>query len=221
MIMNTVNKNIPCFIVGDFNMNVDIDPHFENFYDVNRSHFVSTNILGLHQTIRTDNFDQTPTYDSMNNKLAKLNSTKETIERFDRIYYQKAHTIYSTEYKVRTDIPHSDHYPIECVFTGSNTTFQQIQVADTTCNKKTSIMIIIHNSEIDRIRKKYNIRYDKWMNHLDIFIDFVHENEFDTAYFKIHDMIQNKYIGTEMNFDNLHVSDQAECKMLWLMPDDR
>jgi hypothetical protein len=140
--------------------------------------------------------------------------------RLDRIYYLKHNVFYETQYKVRTDILCSDHYPIECVFIQSEKSIQDNQI-NTVNNKKTSLMIIIKDLEIDRMRKKYDIGYDRWMGHLNIFFGFVDRIDFDITFNRIEYIAQTKYLGSELVFDRLESLDQTKYKMLCLMPDEK
>lgn len=220
MILTHVNRSTPCFIMGDFNMTVDVVPQMNEFNDV----YMISNASDTYASVSEDSdssetVDRTPTYNPITNELAKLNSSTGSAERFDRIYYQKNNIIYLTEYLVRTDIPYSDHYPIECVFTETEQSIQE-HVVNTTDNKKTSMMLIISDPEIDRIRRKYDIGYDRWMGHLNIYFGFIERSDFDSAFYKIQNMINDKYIGSPMVFDRLESLDQTKYKMLCLMPNE-
>ena len=198
IILNQLNKASQNIIIGDFNMTTNTIPVLSD------------------EWIDSYGSDMTYTYDPQTNTLAKLNTMSGSPERLDRIYYSQK-TPYKTQYTVRKELMHSDHYPIECIFTETESD-NTIITAD---NKKTSMMIIIHNPEIDKIRRKYDIGIDRWMAHLNIYFGFIPRIDFDTAYYKIKDMIIDKFIGKTLIFDHMESLDQTKYKMLCLMPNEQ
>ena len=198
IILNQLNKSSQNIIIGDFNMTTNTIPLLDNEF------------------IDSYGSDMTYTYDPQTNTLAKLNTSSGNPERFDRIYYSKK-TFYQTQYKVRNELMCSDHYPIECIFTETESEESQITTPD---NKKTSMMLIINNPEIDKIRRKYDIGIDRWMAHLNIYFGFIPRIDFDTSYYKIKNILIDKYFGKTLIFDHMESLDQTKYKMLCLMPNE-
>lgn len=115
------------------------------------------------------------TYDPATNKYAKLLSVYKSEKRLDRILFQHRNLI-----PISIDVDRiviSDHYPLICQFDTRlltqdyDSTFISIDNNKVDSQNKLSLCAIIpyeYWSEINKIRAKYDVVYEKWMPHISI-----------------------------------------------------
>ncbi|VBB17634.1 hypothetical protein YASMINEVIRUS_97 [Yasminevirus sp. GU-2018] len=209
IILAKLGEGRTVFVTGDFNTNDEVIPQLDNFND-----------SADHCSKNKDDVDSEAdvkivfTYDPETNPLAKKISQSGARRRFDRIYVNKHYS--SQTYLVETDNKLSDHYPVIAKFKYCGESTQEIRNIGE--NRKTSCMIMIHDQEIDRLRKKYDIGYDRWPAHLNIFYGFIDRDEFDDAYLKLKPVV-DKYLGHKLVFDQIKMLDQSKYSMACLCPD--
>ena len=175
-------KTLPgeSFIVGDFNSRGD-EPEEE----LSQSGFVDVWTL-LHPD------DPGYTFDPESNPLAALMSLNGEAARFDRIlqrsedgcFLPRSMELFACEPVADTQgtLYPSDHFGIRAVLDYSTPTTAALQAVPPVYR---SAVVVIPSADvlptIQRIRRRYDRRFDRWMPHINLLYGFVPEEYFEEA----------------------------------------
>lgn len=204
--MSTTKTNI---LVGDTNIENNHLPHCDDLLDC----WVSMHGL-----------EEGNTYCPEENEWANMFSKKKYSRRYDRILYKTIGDIFCVEsisvIKDKFENIHpSDHFPLLASF-GSNDNMHKNCVKAMEYSNNTAVTIIPPYNicqEIDKIRKIYDNKYNRWMPHLNIIYGFVPLSD---IYLRKTDIqrVVDKYLPLLMEFSGLGTFDQGQSCVVYLEP---
>ncbi|AYV84279.1 MAG: endonuclease/exonuclease/phosphatase family [Hyperionvirus sp.] len=200
IIYGEIDMMLPTVLLGDFNIELESD-------------------MGDNLVLFEDVGDKKVcTYDPVNNSLAFAISRDKTPKRLDRVYVNSFFGVVG--YKVREDVKFSDHYPVECILAlRGDAKDEKVVLGPGVANKRTGVIVIVDDDRVDKIRRKLDPTFKKWMSHVTVFYGFGDPDMFDVEYYKVKELVETKYLGKRLRFSEVGVLEHEESMTVCLFPD--